>query len=61
VGSLFGVFGAAPAPSGAVFNASIPNNPIWAGTSIYAQGLAFEPSQPGLLALSNGLRLTLCP
>ena len=61
VSSLFGVFGAAPAASGAVFNATIPNNPIWAGTSIYAQGLAFEPSQPGLLALSNGLRLTICP
>jgi hypothetical protein len=61
VSSLFGVFGAAPAASGAVFNASIPNNPIWAGTSIYAQGLAFEPSQPGLLALSNGLRLTIGP
>lgn len=61
VGSLFGVFGANPAPAGAVFSAAIPNNPIWAGTSIFAQGLAFEPSQPGLLALSNGLRLTICP
>lgn len=58
---LFGTFATTPVAQGALFTAQIPNNPNWAGVTLYAQGIAFEPTQPGLIAASNGLRLTVCP
>lgn len=59
--SLFGLFTASPSPDGAQLLAPIPNNPGLAGALLFAQAIAFEPSQPGLLAASNGLSIEVCP
>ena len=39
----------------------LPINPNLAGTSLFLQSLSFDPTQPGWLAFSNGLDLTICP
>lgn len=38
----------------------VPSDPGLPGASVYWQAVAFDPSQPGSFAFSNGLSLTVC-
>jgi hypothetical protein len=59
--SLIDIYLMAPGPLGATFQATLPNNPALAGAAVFAQAFAVEPTQPGQLAASNGLKVTICP
>ncbi|MEO0651900.1 MAG: hypothetical protein AAFZ65_14590, partial [Planctomycetota bacterium] len=59
--SLVGVFDMAPVAGSAVFSAPISASAASAGLVLFAQAFAIEPANPGLLAASNGLKVTLCP
>ncbi len=45
----------------ATWNLDIPDLPALAGVAVYIQALVFDPSQSQGIALSNGLRLVVCP
>ncbi|MHC4893051.1 MAG: hypothetical protein ACYTFV_06705 [Planctomycetota bacterium] len=61
LGGLIGIFPMTPTGGRALFAAPLPTSPSLAGAILYGQSFAAEPTQPGLVAASNGMRVTFCP